>query len=372
MNGFKYTDADFITKDAGFEAHEYNFAAGRASLGMSAVKAELFSEKVLSEKTAEGYGFKLDPFLLNEKKNITGGSKELAVIVPSYNNGKYLYGRCFRSLLRSSIFDKMQIYIIDDGSTDRETEKIIKDLCRRYDNVTAYFFSDGGSGSASRPRNKGLEMAQEPYVTYLDPDNEAAGDGYAKLYRAMLTHNTDFVFGTVFRISQTLKELVYHFRDQLISSPGKLLVQNSFLPHSIQACLFRRTFLTENEITNPVGALGQDSLFFQTAMLAADSAYYINSPVHMYYAERSDSEVNTVTPDFFRKFLLLETEQVKQYKKYKIYEEYIKNRLDYFIINWYLEKYSNVRPEEKEECADIIEEILTLYGKKLTDYKGYF
>ena len=56
--------------------------------------------------------------------------KELAVIVPVYNNGKYLIGRCFRSLLRSSIFDKMQIYLVDDGSTDTKTYDIIDELSK--------------------------------------------------------------------------------------------------------------------------------------------------------------------------------------------------------------------------------------------------
>ena len=371
MNAFKYTDADFVTKDADFNAHEYNFGTGRASLAKSAVKAELFSEKILSEKTAEGYGFKLDPFLLNEKQMITENRKELAVIVPSYNNGRYLYGRCFRSLLRSSIFDKMQIYLIDDGSTDTETEKTIRELCRRYDNVTSYFFADGGSGSASRPRNKGLEIADEPYITYLDPDNEAVGDGYAKLYDAIVQHNTDFVFGSVYRIDESLVKVGYCYKDIAINNTKKTLLKEELRPHSIQACLFKRDFLTENGITNPVGALGQDSLFFQIAMLEADSAYYMDIPVHIYYAERSDSEVNTVTADFFRKFLLLETEQAKQYKKYEILEDYIEIRLDYFIINWYLEKYKSVKSEDKEESLKIIEEILGLYGKRTTDYKGY-
>lgn len=69
----------------------------------------------------QGKGFRLDPFGVNESRRLTGDRKEIAVIIPIYNNGRYLQGRCFRSLLRSSVFDKMQIYLIDDGSDDEET-----------------------------------------------------------------------------------------------------------------------------------------------------------------------------------------------------------------------------------------------------------
>ena len=368
MNAFKYTNADFVTKDADFNAREYNFGTGRASLAKSAVKAELFSEKVLSEKTAEGYGFKLDPFLLNEKQAVTAGQKQIAVVVPAYNNSKYLYGRCFRSLLRSSIFDKMQIYLIDDGSTDEETEDTIRELCRRYDNVTGYFFGDGGSGSASRPRNKGLEIADEPYITYLDPDNEAVGDGYSKLYDAIMRHRTDFVFGSVCRVDESAVNSRYCASDTFIENPREHLIRREMRVHSIQACLFRSGFLTENAITNPVGAYGEDSLFFHLAMLKAKSVFYMDQPVHIYYAERKDSSLNSVSKSFFEKFLICERIQVPLYEELGVLDDYKSLRLDSFVKDFYLSSLTLVRRDEQPDCIPIIEEILSLYGKKLSDY----
>ena len=67
----------------------------------------------------------------------------------------------------------MEILLIDDGSTDEETINTISDIKNKYTNVRTYSFTDGGSGTASRPRNKGIELATAKYVTYLDPDNEA-------------------------------------------------------------------------------------------------------------------------------------------------------------------------------------------------------
>src|SRR5699024_1618069 len=144
-----------------------------------------------------GRGFRLDGFEINEMEERSGQDKEIAVVVPVYNNGEYLGGRCFRSLLRSGAFDIMQIYLIDDGSDDKDTVKTIKDLEMRYDNVTSYFFEKGGSGSAARPRNKGVEISHEPYITYLDPDNEAVGNGYLKLYEKIKSTGADMAFGAI-------------------------------------------------------------------------------------------------------------------------------------------------------------------------------
>ena len=51
----------------------------------------------------------------------SGKSYQLSVIVPTYNNGEHLRYKCFQSLSRSSIFEDMEIIIVDDGSTDDYT-----------------------------------------------------------------------------------------------------------------------------------------------------------------------------------------------------------------------------------------------------------
>lgn len=56
----------------------------------------------------------------------------LTIVVPVYNNGRHLEGKCFRSLQRSSIFDRMEILLVDDGSTDETTLQVVQDLERRF------------------------------------------------------------------------------------------------------------------------------------------------------------------------------------------------------------------------------------------------
>ena len=70
----------------------------------------------------------------------------------------------------------MEIIFVNDGSTDETTIKIINRLRRRHPDIVYYEF-ETGSGSASRPRNKGARIVSTDYITPR-PDNEACGDGF--------------------------------------------------------------------------------------------------------------------------------------------------------------------------------------------------
>lgn len=365
VNGFKYTNASTVTKDPAVPVQDYLFFDTKAYA----------PDRTLSCYDASrpdgGEGFRLDRFGVDEEPAKTAPEKEIAVIVPVYNNGRYLLGRCLRSLRRSSVYSKMRIYLIDDGSNDGETERIVRELARQNDNIECFFFGDGGSGSASRPRNKGAELATEPYVTYLDPDNEALSDGYARLLETLSSHpDTDMAFGSILtrRDADRLVHMGYLRGDHEIDDPRALLLKEKFRSQSIQACLIRRELITENGIENPVGAVGQDTLFFHELMLNAKKVRYIDLPIHLYYAQRAGSETNKVGRSFFEKSLLLERAQVERFAGYGVLDDYKRDKLDYFVENWYLEKYARVKPEEKEASLAVLQKILALYGKTTADY----
>ncbi len=74
------------------------------------------------------------------------------------------------------------LVLVDDGSTDAETRELCTFFRKAYSNIRLFEFNDGGSGSASRPRNKGVELATAPLLSFLDPDNEISPGGYDTLH----------------------------------------------------------------------------------------------------------------------------------------------------------------------------------------------
>ena len=372
INGFVYTNSDFITIDSSITD---NKVVGNNHVFVDEAKNKYTSvfaqtrfdyEVLMNNDEIKGNGYAIDPFSINSLTKQIEGDKEISVIVPIYNNGKHLKYKCFNSLLRSSLFNKMEIILVDDGSSDEETIRIINELKDNYTNVKTFFFNDGGSGTASRPRNKGVELSTCEYVTYLDPDNEAINDGYYKLFNIIKDSKYDFVFGSIVKLDTQRKlNFRYFTSDTDISNPRETLVKNNFKPQSIQACIIRRDLIVNNNILNPVGAAGQDSLFFQELMLNAKKVYYLNLPIHLYYAARTGSIVNSLNHKFFEKFYILEEYQVKKLKEYNIFDIYYEKRYQYFMDNWYLKKLELVTDEEERKlCVQIIDKIKKLYGDK--------
>lgn len=292
---------------------------------------------------------------------------ELSVIVPVYNNGAHLRNKCFESLRRSSVFDQAEIILVDDGSTDSVTLAVLEDLERSYANVRCHRFPRGGSGSASRPRNMGLYLARTPFVTYLDPDNEQTEDGFSRLMEIMRSSELDFAIGNMVRFKEK-RVLVNNVRvlapivseDGLI--PPNALEAISFQPMSIQALVARTDWLKSLGLTQPVGAVGQDSYFFQQMLYGARRIGLLDQPVHTYYAATANSTVNSIGPRFFQKYLPLERARVAWLHESSLFDAYCELRLEKFFCGWFLKKLSLVSGRERPECEEIIRELAALYA----------
>lgn len=318
----------------------------------------------------------------------TERTPDLSVIVPVYNNGRHLVHKCFQSLLRSSVFSRSKILLIDDGSSDLKTIHSLNLLDQIFENVQVYRFPEGGSGSASRPRNKGLELADTTYITYLDPDNEQTNDAYEMLLDIMEAETPDFALGNMVRykgkrslvnnswaLKKALKALdvepVTENKFDLRGRNAELLRQMNYQPMSIQALVANREWLAGLQLTQPVGAVGQDSYFFQQMLYYAREIALDPTPVHIYYAEVANSTVNSISPNFYRKYLPLETARSAWLKEIGLHEHYSTGRFIKFLDLWYIKKLERVEPAQRAESYRLIEEIAEIYGPAVTTNQDY-
>lgn len=386
---FAFADVDFVAKN-GWEAagevlskddHEPISHADdpyRSALW----QASDVTDRWLETGSIDGSGYGADPFGVDVQPEAVHATTadsgervepELTVVVPVYNNGRHLEDKCFRSLQRSSIFDRMEILLIDDGSTDGITPLVIKDLARRFPQVRTHFNPKGGSGSASRPRNQGLELASAPYITYLDPDNEAVNDGFARLLEMVKSSNLDFAIGDMLKFSYTglyinntkiLEKVLIPDEEsggQLV--PHDAIVGIDFQPMSIQALVANTEWLRSTGIEQPVGALGQDSLAFQEMLHAARRIDTIRKPIHVYYGAVANSMVNTVTPGFFRKYLPLEAARMRWLQENDLVDVYRERRARRFFNGWLLHKFNNfVSDDNRAEALPLLRELGAVYG----------
>ena len=92
----------------------------------------------------------------------------LSVIIPCYNQGKFL-NDCLSSIAKSS-YQPIQVIIINDGSTDLNTVEVLKTITSKFTDldITVKHQQNGGLSNA---RNEGLKIASGKYIQFLDCDD---------------------------------------------------------------------------------------------------------------------------------------------------------------------------------------------------------
>ena len=375
LNGFKYVDVDYITQSAIIDHNGnisgivFDYVDSPCEIGKSMVKFSAFDLDNIQVKSRKG--FAVEPFGLDFYcSNTQETQKELSIIIPVYNNGLFLRDRCFSSLKLDANFNRFEIILVDDGSDEEETLKIIEQIEKQYSNVRTFKYPVGGSGSASRARNKGLELSTTNYVTYLDPDNEISMNGYSSLLSILKEQiekgvQADFITGYQNKITDkgevvhtachTDKELVY------IENTKDFLIEKNYRIISTQAFVCKKKLLVNNQINFVENAVGQDTLFAFEILAYSNGGFFTNSAYINYYAERKNSVTNTLTKKFFEKSLILEKEQVTRLKRLGLFEHYKKNKFPPFYEGWYLKKILEIDEIDRSVCLEILDKIKELY-----------
>ncbi|GAA1811864.1 glycosyltransferase family 2 protein [Nesterenkonia flava] len=301
---------------------------------------------------------------------------QLAVILPVFNNGDLLRERSFASLRRFPQFSRLHVLLIDDGSTDPDTVATVRELAQAYPNVTAFLHRTGGSGSASRPRNVGLALTHTPYVTYLDPDDEAhddvlwrAHEALAQAPEAQLAITNQLRAGSEgWQDVNNIRHYDLHpleGRADLYRAGPQVLTQAQFRQTNLAALVIRTEWLKSTGIEQVLGAAGQDSLFFLQVFAAAETFLAHREPAYLYHADTPGSMVNAVGARYFAKCVIRERAQAQWLKESSLLEAYVRQGLERALVTWYLRKLKQVPGDDggfqRAECAQLIREIASLY-----------
>lgn len=102
----------------------------------------------------------------------------ISVIVPCYNQGKYLQD-ALQSVLDQT-YAGWECIIINDGSTDN-TEQVAMEWTSR-DQRFKYFYKENGGLSSAR--NKGLDECAGDYIQFLDADDCIAPEKFIESLKA--------------------------------------------------------------------------------------------------------------------------------------------------------------------------------------------
>lgn len=272
----------------------------------------------------------------------------LSIIIPCYNSGRFIR-RSIEMLLRQGLSD-CELILVNDGSTD-DTLFLLREYERAYPDI---YVIDHENQGVSVARNKGLAAARGEYVYFLDSDDTLT-DGSLAYFKRTIAGHPDcqmFAFGYESRRGDVVekKYISSRFDHQEIS--GRVLTRNflakRFCVH-IGSCVYKRTFLIENQFYFPSGVtIGEDVLFLLRTLFQVDKAYY-SQRVSFIYQIRDDSTMRGYksysraqyrSHTMLRDFLLPIAKRDKKMRKY----------INFFLLFSYI---SNLR---YYLCADFKDE----------------
>jgi len=163
---------------------------------------------------------------------------KVTVVVPAYNVRSYIEDALV-SLERQS-FDRFEVIVVDDGSTD-DTAELVKPFCERDSRFQLVQKQNGGLSSA---RNYGIHHACGEYIALLDGDDVYEQDKLAA-HVALLDRDTDV--GVAYSASRAIREdgrstFMYLSGKPITSDPLLALLCKNFIGHGSNAVFRRAVF----------------------------------------------------------------------------------------------------------------------------------
>ena len=129
--------------------------------------------------------------------------KILSFIIPSYNSQKYL-DTVIPSLIDESVIDKLDIIIVNDGSTD-DTISVANKYCKKYPNSIRLINQENkGHGGAL---NTGCANAKGKYLKVIDADDWIETKNLAKFVEKLEKIDSDVVLTHHYTIDVSTNEI---------------------------------------------------------------------------------------------------------------------------------------------------------------------
>ena len=178
VNAFKYTNVDYVRYSCDLEA-AFNYENGTPCLADCLISVDRFTpNEIICDSLKESEGFRI---VGEQWDRAPAGHKKICVLVPIVGDSERLLCRCFRSLLRSSVFESMHIVFLFDSSSDSASVLQARELADAFDNVEVKAVQQGITVSFEKLIQYANNVVEEEYFSILDSTAEAINDGYCAL-----------------------------------------------------------------------------------------------------------------------------------------------------------------------------------------------
>lgn len=218
----------------------------------------------------------------------------ISVVIPVYNKEKYLH-RCLGSVVEQTIFTQLEVFVIDDGSTDNSFI-IMQEYQQKHSNINIFRQNNAG---VSATRNRGISLARGKYIYFIDADDFMEVNMLELLYKKAEQDNSEI----------TVCNLNIYNKNTKKRSPVKTLLQKErifekkesielltdmVIGWSICNKLYHLEFIRKNNILFAENiSSAEDFLFNFNAFLKVNKVLFMDKYLYCYVRMIEDSLTRT-------------------------------------------------------------------------------
>lgn len=217
----------------------------------------------------------------------------LSIIIPVYKVERYVRHTLDSIFSQDFSEDDFEVIAVDDGSPDKSVG-VVEEFAMSHANL--HIIRQGNMG-LSCARNTGLAAAKGDYVWFVDSDDTVAAGSLERL-RRIAAENPDIdMFG--FNMvcideatgAETVQRIVPKRRHDYLygrtSGPRQLV--GRFVKTPVQRFLFKREFLTNNNLSFYPGIYHEDEEFVPRAVFLANGVRLVDYASYRYLVRNSGS-----------------------------------------------------------------------------------
>ena len=119
---------------------------------------------------------------------------DISFIIPAYN-AESVIERSVSSIIKSEISAKVEVIIVDDGSTDH-TAKVCQKMAETDLRISVFTIKNSGQGLA---RNFGVSKASGDYICFADADDEVIIENIYRMWLKAKEKRANVVMGSYIR-----------------------------------------------------------------------------------------------------------------------------------------------------------------------------
>lgn len=177
---------------------------------------------------------------------------KISVVIPVYNGEKYLQ-ECIDSILSQSFQGKIEVVLVDDGSTD-SSGKICDEYANHYDNIHVYHKANEG---INQTRRYGVSVAMGEWIAFSDQDDSMPQNALQLMWEKH--DGTDLVIG--------FPDTPMHRKELNIEQCKENSITPRLFPPTPWAKLYRKSLLKDDIFDFPRELDGSEDMIMNIRIM---------------------------------------------------------------------------------------------------------